>query len=105
MATDNFVQPVIPRFDGHYDHWSLLMENFLRSKEYWHIVSDRIAVTSNQHAYLRFHEEVVPRFRKSKEAAALSTSFGVRNTTNEIGRISHRLVFMDDDNRQQDVDP
>nr|DAD24124.1 TPA_asm: hypothetical protein HUJ06_025587 [Nelumbo nucifera] len=35
MATDNFVQPAIPRFDGHYDHWSMLMENFLRSKEYW----------------------------------------------------------------------
>ena len=33
-----FVQPVIPRFDGHYDHWSMLMENFLRSKEYWGLV-------------------------------------------------------------------
>ncbi|OMO99220.1 hypothetical protein CCACVL1_03887 [Corchorus capsularis] len=40
MAThDNFVQPSIPRFDGHhYDHWSMLMENFLRSKEYWTVV-------------------------------------------------------------------
>ncbi|KAK6936358.1 Cleavage/polyadenylation specificity factor, A subunit, C-terminal [Dillenia turbinata] len=34
MASENFVQPSIPRFDGHYDHWSMLMENFLRSKEY-----------------------------------------------------------------------
>jgi len=34
MAVENFVQPVIPRCDGHYDHWSMLMENFLRSKEY-----------------------------------------------------------------------
>nr|KYP40696.1 hypothetical protein KK1_037948 [Cajanus cajan] len=42
MATDNFVQPAIPRFDGHYDHWSMLMENFLRSKEYWQVVSDGI---------------------------------------------------------------
>ncbi|KAK0595240.1 hypothetical protein LWI29_004812 [Acer saccharum] len=42
MASDNnnnnFVQPFIPCFDGHYDHWSMLMENFLRSKEYWIIV-------------------------------------------------------------------
>ncbi|KAL5570423.1 hypothetical protein UlMin_026998 [Ulmus minor] len=38
MASENFVQPTIPRFDGHYDHWSMLMENFLRSKKYWHIV-------------------------------------------------------------------
>lgn len=34
MATENnFVQPAVPKFDGHYDHWSMLMENFLRSKE------------------------------------------------------------------------
>ena len=40
MATENnnYVQPAIPRFDGHYDHWSMLMENFLRSKEYWTLV-------------------------------------------------------------------
>ncbi|CAL2226146.1 unnamed protein product [Prunus armeniaca] len=39
MAIENsFVQPAIPRFDGHYDHWSMLMENFLRSKEYWSLV-------------------------------------------------------------------
>nr|KYP38155.1 Retrovirus-related Pol polyprotein from transposon TNT 1-94 [Cajanus cajan] len=28
-----FVQPTIPKFDGHYDHWSMMMENFLRSKD------------------------------------------------------------------------
>ncbi|GKU89839.1 hypothetical protein SLEP1_g3924 [Rubroshorea leprosula] len=39
MAFENHVQPSIPRFDGHhYDHWSILMENFLWSKEYWTIV-------------------------------------------------------------------
>ncbi|KAH0709684.1 hypothetical protein KY284_011111 [Solanum tuberosum] len=42
MASENFVQAVIPRFDGHYDHWSMLMENFLRSKEYWQVVVDGI---------------------------------------------------------------
>ncbi|KAJ9671142.1 hypothetical protein PVL29_027229 [Vitis rotundifolia] len=43
MASDsNFVQAAIPRFDGHYDHWSMLMENFLQSKEYWPIVESRI---------------------------------------------------------------
>lgn len=43
MASDNnYVQPAIPRFDGHYDHWSMLMENFLRSKEYWHLVETGI---------------------------------------------------------------
>jgi hypothetical protein len=41
MANDsnsNFIQPSIPRFDGHFDHWSMLMENFLRSKEFWILV-------------------------------------------------------------------
>ncbi|XP_061363393.1 uncharacterized protein LOC133306995 [Gastrolobium bilobum] len=43
MATDsNFVQAAIPRFDGHYDHWSMLMENFLRSKEYWDVVTNGV---------------------------------------------------------------
>ncbi|KAF7135561.1 hypothetical protein RHSIM_Rhsim08G0049500 [Rhododendron simsii] len=35
--------PAIPRFDGHYDHWSMLMENFLRSKEYWTVVVSGVA--------------------------------------------------------------
>nr|GMC85858.1 Retrovirus-related Pol polyprotein from transposon TNT 1-94 [Ipomoea batatas] len=43
MASDNFVQPAIPRFDGHYDHWSMLMENFLRSKELWVMVETAVA--------------------------------------------------------------
>ena len=42
MAAENFVQPAIPRFDGHYDHWSMLMENFVRSKEYWQIVESGV---------------------------------------------------------------
>jgi hypothetical protein len=38
----NFVQPSIPKFDGHYDHWSMLMENFLRSKEYWTLIEQGV---------------------------------------------------------------
>ncbi|KAH7554147.1 hypothetical protein JRO89_XS12G0120200 [Xanthoceras sorbifolium] len=41
--TENFMQLAIPRFDGHYDHWSMLMENFLRSKEYWQVVDSGVA--------------------------------------------------------------
>ena len=36
------MQSSIPHFDGHYDHWSMLMENFLRSKEFWPIVESGI---------------------------------------------------------------
>lgn len=41
-SSSGFVQPAIPRLDGHYDHWSMLMENFLRSKEYWGLIEDGI---------------------------------------------------------------
>ena len=35
------MQPAVPKFDGHYDHWVMLMEN-LRSKEYWGLVENGI---------------------------------------------------------------
>ena len=48
MASENrFVQPAIPRFDGHYDHWSMLMENFLHSKEYWHLIETGITAVAD----------------------------------------------------------
>ena len=40
--SEKFVQPAIPKFDGHYDHWSMMMENFLRSKEMWSLVDEGI---------------------------------------------------------------
>ncbi|CAL8136224.1 unnamed protein product [Prunus armeniaca] len=43
-AEGSFVQPAIPKFDGHYDHWSMLMENFLHSKEFWSLVEEGILV-------------------------------------------------------------
>ena len=36
------MQPAIPKFDGYYDHWAMLMENFLHSKEYWDLVENGI---------------------------------------------------------------
>ena len=38
----NFVQSSIPKFDGYYDHWSILMENFLQSKEYWTLIKQGV---------------------------------------------------------------
>ncbi|KAJ1443275.1 hypothetical protein SESBI_00570 [Sesbania bispinosa] len=47
MSEDkNFMTPAIPCFDGHYDHWSLLMENLLRSKGYWSLVETGYAEPS-----------------------------------------------------------
>ena len=46
--TSKYVQPTIPKFDGHYDHWAKLMENFLRSKEFWHLVKNGIVDISKK---------------------------------------------------------
>ncbi|KAK2427210.1 putative mitochondrial protein [Trifolium repens] len=40
----HFVQPAIPKFDGYYEHWSMLMENLLRSKEYWNLIENGVVV-------------------------------------------------------------
>ena len=46
--TSKYVQPAIPKFDGHYDHWAKLMENFLRSKEYWNLVEHDIDIVRDK---------------------------------------------------------
>lgn len=38
----NFAQLAIPKFDGFYDHWAMLMENLLRSKEFWELIETGI---------------------------------------------------------------
>ncbi|PNX56825.1 retrovirus-related Pol polyprotein from transposon TNT 1-94 [Trifolium pratense] len=40
----DFLKPSIPKFDGYYDHWAMLMENFLRSKEYWSLIENGVTV-------------------------------------------------------------
>ena len=42
----SFVQPAIPKFDGQYDHWAMLMENFLRSEWYQDLVENGIPATT-----------------------------------------------------------
>jgi len=42
------MQVAIPKFDGHYDHWAMLMENFLRSKEYWDLIENGMSMEVTQ---------------------------------------------------------
>ncbi|MCI41388.1 retrovirus-related Pol polyprotein from transposon TNT 1-94, partial [Trifolium medium] len=45
MTEDSkYLQPQIPKFDDHYDHWSMLMENLVRSKEYWSLIEEGVTV-------------------------------------------------------------
>jgi hypothetical protein len=49
MATkSNFVQPTIPKLDSQYNHWAMLIENFLWSKEYWLLVDHGIPATAQE---------------------------------------------------------
>jgi len=48
IENNKYLQPAISRFDGHYDHWAKLMENFLRSKEYWQLVEHGISVVTDK---------------------------------------------------------
>ena len=38
MAAEKDAMLSIPKFDGDYEYWAMLMENLLRSKEWWHLV-------------------------------------------------------------------
>ncbi|KAK2452730.1 hypothetical protein QL285_000498 [Trifolium repens] len=43
MADNNeFQRASVPKFDGHYDHWSMLMRNLIESKELWGLVEDGV---------------------------------------------------------------
>jgi len=35
----------IPKFDGDYEHWAMLMENLLRSKEWWELIETGVTQT------------------------------------------------------------
>ena len=59
----------IPHFDGHYDHWSELMENLLKAKDLWSLVENGFSepvegtkLTATQQEYL---EQILDR-RTSK---------------------------------------
>lgn len=51
-SESTFVQPAIPKFDSHYDHWAMLMENFLYSKEYWSLVENRIPAAVEKEEFI-----------------------------------------------------
>ncbi|CAA7040785.1 unnamed protein product [Microthlaspi erraticum] len=33
---------IVPKFDGDYEHWAMLMENLLKSKEWWDLIETGI---------------------------------------------------------------
>lgn len=61
MVAENtiFQVPSVPKFDGDYEHWSMLMKTLLKSKEYWVVIKpgytkprEGTVVTVTQHTDL-----------------------------------------------------
>ncbi|MCI07000.1 retrovirus-related Pol polyprotein from transposon TNT 1-94 [Trifolium medium] len=45
MAEENkFLHTPVPKFDGYYEHWAMLMENLIRSKELWQLIEQGVTV-------------------------------------------------------------
>ncbi|PNX85315.1 retrovirus-related Pol polyprotein from transposon TNT 1-94 [Trifolium pratense] len=42
--SSNFLQPSVPKFEGYYEHWSMLMENLIRSKELWPLIETGVTM-------------------------------------------------------------
>ncbi|CAJ2629448.1 unnamed protein product [Trifolium pratense] len=46
MTEENkFLYTPIPQFDGYYEHWAMLMENLIRSKELWSLIENGVTLT------------------------------------------------------------
>ncbi|KAJ9538436.1 hypothetical protein OSB04_031169 [Centaurea solstitialis] len=84
----------IPKFDGDYEHWKMLMENLLRSKEWWHLIEPGYVEPTvgtrdrgrkgctravegfkegDVKATLGVHEEEIPKQRKGIKDSTTST--------------------------------
>lgn len=74
MASENFVQPAITHFDDHYDHWSMLMENFLTNKEYWTVVDSGV-VEPIAGIVLKDAQKTVQEWLKLKDLKAKNNLF------------------------------
>lgn len=42
--SSKLLTPAIPKSDGFYDHWVILVENLLRSKEYWNLIESEVTI-------------------------------------------------------------
>ncbi|KAI5408463.1 hypothetical protein KIW84_054341 [Lathyrus oleraceus] len=79
----NFTAPCVPKFDGDYDHWSLVMENLMRSKEYWCVIQDE----GDCKIIVGVNENQVPGKCTSEVCPTAGVSKDFRNVGDEDGRI------------------
>ncbi|XP_024969577.1 uncharacterized protein LOC112508945 [Cynara cardunculus var. scolymus] len=61
MASNSeaYVQAAIPKFECYYDYRVMLMENFLRSKEYWSLIEEGIPTVANGKALTEVQKKII----------------------------------------------
>ena len=62
VESSNFTHLTVPKFNGYYEHWSMLMENLLRSKEYWSLIETGVTTSPT---------DVTPEQRKAADESKL----------------------------------
>lgn len=55
----NYAKPSISWFNGHYDHLSMPMENFLRSKEYWSLAESGFGELGNNETLTEAKQKIL----------------------------------------------
>ncbi|CAM8946419.1 unnamed protein product [Rhodiola kirilowii] len=80
----SYTAPWVPKFDGYYDHWSLIMENLLRSKEYWSVIQDEIKEGKEAKAFSatqqKVNDEAMMKDLKAKNYLFLSIDESILKT-------------------------
>lgn len=68
LAESNSAPVSIPLFDGYYDHWSELMENFIRSRKLWHLIETGVPTPVQVREQVATFSTVVAEGRQQTEA-------------------------------------
>ena len=58
---------IVPKFDRDCEHWAILMENLLRSKEWWELVKTGSTRPERNVILIRVHSAQLQRLRRSSE--------------------------------------
>ncbi|GAA0147834.1 hypothetical protein LIER_36592 [Lithospermum erythrorhizon] len=73
----------IPIFDGHYDHWSELMENLLKAKGFWGMI-ERDLVEPIQGTLLTDNQQTMLDEAKMRDHQVMSIANKLRSNREEL---------------------
>jgi hypothetical protein len=94
----------VPKFDGFYDHWAMLMENLLQSKEIWSSIDPRVTVAPENATAEQLEEARVSRLQDLKVKSYLFQAIDrtiletilTRNTSKKICIEARKVIHISD---------